>query len=176
MGRISLFGFIGFIMPLDCQAKSNRQIEKSLIRGAKAKTLSGTIVQTFHNPQNIVVPDLSKVDPLRQIFANESVRIDKESKRPAQLVKKLSDRHNSRCSLVAYLSLRSLMKPLSEPAQLTTFVGRLLMAVCLFHSYHAPRGCEDERSTQKPPGRRILPCVAQTPFRCPSSSCGTPPP
>ena len=31
-----------------------------------------------------------------------------EPKRPAQLVKKLSDRRNSRCSLVAYLSLRSL--------------------------------------------------------------------
>ena len=35
---------------LDCQSKSNRQIEKSLIRGTKAETLSWTVVQPFYNP------------------------------------------------------------------------------------------------------------------------------
>lgn len=70
---------------LDCQSKCNRQIEKGLIWGTKAETLSGTVVQTFRNPQNIAVPNLPEVDPLGQIFANESVRVDKESKRPTQL-------------------------------------------------------------------------------------------
>ena len=35
---------------LDCQSKSNRQIEKSLIRGTKTETLSWTVVQPFYNP------------------------------------------------------------------------------------------------------------------------------
>ena len=39
----------------------------NLIRGTKAETFSGTVVQAFHNPQNIVVPNLSEVDPLGQI-------------------------------------------------------------------------------------------------------------
>ena len=60
---------------LDCQAKCNRQIEKGLIWGTKAETLSGTVVQLFYNPQNIVVPNLSEVDSLGQILANESVRV-----------------------------------------------------------------------------------------------------
>ena len=52
---------------LDCQFKCNRQIEKGLIWGTKAETLSGTVVQTFRNPQNIAVPNLPEVDPLGQI-------------------------------------------------------------------------------------------------------------
>ena len=60
-------------------------MKKGLIRGTKAETLSGTVVQTFRNPQNIAVPNLPEVDPLGQIFANESVRVDKETKRPTQL-------------------------------------------------------------------------------------------
>jgi len=51
---------------LDSQAKCNRQIEKSLIRGTKAEALSWTVVQAFYNPRNIVVPNLSEVDPLEQ--------------------------------------------------------------------------------------------------------------
>ena len=42
------------------------KLKKGLIRGAKAKTLSGTVVQTFRNPQNIVVPNFPEVDPLFQ--------------------------------------------------------------------------------------------------------------
>ena len=38
------------LIELDCQSKRNRQIEKGLIRGTKAETLSGTVVQPFYNP------------------------------------------------------------------------------------------------------------------------------
>lgn len=38
-----------YFSSLDCQSKSNRQIEKSLIRGTKAETLSWTVVQPFYN-------------------------------------------------------------------------------------------------------------------------------
>ncbi len=61
--------------PLDCQSKSNREIEKGLTRATKARTLSGTLVQTFYNPQNILVLHTPEIEPPGQIFANESVRI-----------------------------------------------------------------------------------------------------
>ena len=48
-------------------SKHNRQIEKCLIRGTKAKRLLGAIVRAFHNPQNIVAPSLPEVEPLGQI-------------------------------------------------------------------------------------------------------------
>ena len=51
---------------LDCQVKHNRQFEKCLIRGTKAKRLPGAIVQAFHNPQNIVVSSIPEVEPLGQ--------------------------------------------------------------------------------------------------------------
>ena len=51
---------------LGCQVKHNRQIEKCLIRGTKAKRLPGAIVQVFRNPQNIVVLSLPEVEPLGQ--------------------------------------------------------------------------------------------------------------
>ena len=51
---------------LDSQAKCNRQIEKDLIGGTKAEALSGMVVQAFYNPRNIVVLNLSEVDPLEQ--------------------------------------------------------------------------------------------------------------
>ena len=51
---------------LDSQAKCNRQIEKDLIGGTKAEAFSGTVVQASYNPRNIVVPNLSEVDPLEQ--------------------------------------------------------------------------------------------------------------
>ena len=35
---------------LDCQSKSNSQIEKGFTRGTKAETLSWTVVQPFYNP------------------------------------------------------------------------------------------------------------------------------
>ena len=71
----ALHELYGFLSALDCQSKSNREIEKGLPRGTKAETLSGTLVQAFYNPQNIIVSHTPEIESPGQIFANESVRI-----------------------------------------------------------------------------------------------------